>query len=229
MRTMSNLVKALAVFSALLPLGALGQQQTIVYDNSTTDLNQTYFGGDGVEFGDQVTLGGADRIITDFKFEYFLGSNVNGNENLQLAVYANDGPSITVATPGGGTRIVETPKTLLYTSPVLAMQSGFNTAEATGFSFNAPDTLTWTVTMTGIDQGETAGLILRDPPTTGTSFADFWQNNNGTWNTYLLDNGNTAVNFAARISAVPEPTSFACILLAGLSWLGYTGYRRRNS
>src|SRR5512133_1071387 len=202
MRTMSNLAKALAVFSALLPVCAFGQQQTtIVYDNSTIDLNQTYFGGTGVEFGDEITLGGTDRTIVDFKFEYFLGSNVSGNESLQLVVRANDGPTIAVPTPGGGSRQVGTPGTILYTSPMLSMQSGFNTAEASGFSFNSPNTITWTVTMTGIEQGESAGLILRDPPAVGTSFADFWQNNGGTWNTYLLDNGATTVNFAARVSA----------------------------
>jgi len=227
---MSNLVKALAVFSALLPVCAFGQQQVIVYDNSTTDLNQTYFGGTGVEFGDQIVLGGSERTIVDFKFEYFLGgATPSGNENLQLVIRANDGPTISVPTPGGGTAVVATPGTVLYTSPVLSMQSGFNTAEASGFSFNAPNTFTWTVTMTGIDPGEAAGLILRDPPTVGSSFADFWQNNGGTWNTYLLDNGNTPANFAARVSAVPEPTTFASILLAGLAGLGYVGYRRRNS
>jgi hypothetical protein len=228
MRTTSNLVKCLAVLSALLPLCSSGVA-SIVYDNSTTDLNRTY-GANGVEFGDEITLAGTDRVVNDFKFEYFLGASASGNETAQLMLRANDGPLITRTLPDNSTVQIPSPGTILYTSPVLSLQSGFQTADATGFSVTVPDTFTWTVTLNGIETGEVAGLRLYNPPTVGSSFADFWQNNNGTWNTYLFDNGATPANFAARVSAVPvpEPTTIAYALLAGLSWVGFLGYRRRS-
>jgi hypothetical protein len=226
MRTTSNLLKCLAVSSALLPLSTLGQ--SIVYDNSLTDLNRTYIptSPNGTEFGDEINLAGTDRVVTNFKFEYFLGATAN--ESVQLILHANDGPLITRTNPDNTTFQVASPGTVLYTSPVLSLQTGFQTAEASGFSVTVPDTLTWTVTFNGIDSGEIAGLRVYDPPTIGSSFSDFWQKNNGTWNTYLFDNPAGPANFAARVTAVPEPTTLGLGLLAGLSFLGYLGFKRRS-
>jgi len=109
MRTTSNLLKCLAVFSALLPFSTSGQ--SIVYDNSSTDLNRTYIPDvpNGTEFGDEINLGGTDRVITDFKFEYFLGATANGNETVQLFLRANDGPPITRTNPDNTTFQVPSP------------------------------------------------------------------------------------------------------------------------
>jgi hypothetical protein len=224
MRTTSTLLKSLAVLSALLPFCSSGLAG-IVYDNSLTDLNRTY-GTNGVEFGDEVTLAPdtTDRLVNDFKFEYYLSGNANGNEQLQLVLHANDGPLVS-RTVNGTTITAASPGTVLYTSPFLQLSTGFQTAEASQFETLVPDTFTWTVTFTGIDAGEIAGLRIYDPPTIGSSFADFWQKSNGTWNTYLLD---VPANFAARVSAVPEPTTIAYALLAGLTCIGYLGYKRRS-
>jgi hypothetical protein len=225
MRTTSKIFKSLAVLSALLPFCTSGLA-SIVYDNSLTDLNRTY-GVNNTEFGDEITLAGTDRVVTNFKFEYFLSGNANGNEGLQLVFHANDGPVVT-RNLGEGTTQVQAPGTVLYTSPVLQLQTGFQTAEAFNFSVEVPDTFTWTVTFQGIDEGEVAGLRVYDPPTVGSSFADFWQRNNGTWNTYIFNDPPGPANFAARVTAVPEPTTMALALLAGLSWVGYLGFKRRS-
>lgn len=225
MRTTSTLLKSLTVLSALCTSGFAA----IVYDNSLTDLNTTY-GVTGVEFGDEINLGGTDRIINDFKFEYFLSSNASGNETVQLFLRANDGPLITRTNPDNTTFQVASPGTLLYTSPVLSLQTGFQTANASEFAVLAPDTITWSVMFEGIETGEVGGLRVYNPPTVGTSFGDFWQRNNGTWNTYLItDPSAVPGNFAARVTAVPEPTTFAYALLVGLSCMGYLGYKRRSA
>jgi len=226
MRTTSKLLKSLAVLSALLPFCTSGLA-SIVYDNSTTDLNRTY-GPNGTEFGDEITLAGTDRVVTDFKFEYFLSGNANGNETVQLVFHANDGPTITRTLPDGTTMQSQSPGTVLYTSPVLKLQTGFQTAEASQFSVQVPNDFTWTVTFNGIDAGEVAGLRVYDPPTIGSSFADFWQKSGGTWNTYIFSDPAGAANFAARVTAVPEPTTLGCLLLPALSWLGFLGYKRRS-
>ena len=230
MRTTSKFVKALAVLSVSLAFCATGLAQTssIVYDNSTIDLGKTYSPGNNVEFGDQITLAGTDRTVTDFKFQYFLGGVASGQTAL-LRFYANDGPAITKTLPDGSTVSVPTPGSLLYTSPVLTLGAGFQTAEAQGFAVKVPDTFTWTVTFNGLTADQTAGLQLYDPPLVGSSFLDFWQNSGGTWNTYLFDNGATPGNFAARVTAVPEPATMAFALLAGLGWAGYLGFKRRSS
>src|SRR6476619_2641243 len=94
MRTTSTILKSLAVFSTLLPFCTSGLASTVAYDNSTTDLNRTYAAPNGTEFGDDITLAGTDRVVNEFKFEYFLSSNASGNETLQVQFYANDGPTI---------------------------------------------------------------------------------------------------------------------------------------
>lgn len=233
MRTTSTTLKSLAVVIALISFCATGSA-AIVYDNSTGDLNQTYIPSpepNGIEFGDEINLAPGDRLVNGFKFEYFLSGSASGNETIQLRIYANDGTEITRTLPDGTTFPVMTPSTVLYTSPVLSLATGFQTAEASGFEFLAPNTLTWTVEFQGIDAGEVAGLRIYDPPTIGSSFADFWQRSNGEWNTFLINDavaGQVTANFAARVSAVPEPTTLALALIAGLGWVGYLGYKRRS-
>jgi hypothetical protein len=225
MRTMSKLLKSLAVLSALLSLCSSGMAG-IVYDNSLTDLQRSY-GTNNVEFGDEINLAGTDRLVNNFKFEYFLSGNASGNETVQVKFYINDGPLVSRTLPDSTTITAASPGTLLGTSPVLSLATGFNTAEWSQFEVLVPDTFTWTVMFEGVETGEVVGLRAYDPPTVGSSFDDFWQKSNGTWNTYILPD--SKANFAARVSAVPEPTTLAYVLLAGLSGLGYLGYRRRAS
>jgi hypothetical protein len=211
----------------MLPFCASGQE--IVYDNSQSDLNRTYIPqpDTGVEFGDEINLDGTARTVTNFEFEYFLSGNADGDETATLTFYRNNGPTVT-RTIGGTTVQVASPGDVLYTSPVLSLQTGFQTAEALEIAVDVPDTFTWAVTFGGIEINEVAGLRVYDPPTTGSSFTDFWQRNAGTWNLYLFDNPEGPANFAARVTAVPEPTTVAYALLAGLACLGYLGHKRRS-
>jgi hypothetical protein len=227
MRTTSKLLKSLAVLSALLPFCSSGLA-SIVYDNSLNDLQRIVPGTNGVEYGDEITLSGTDRIVNDFQFEYYLSGNANHNETLQLLLHKNDGPLIPRTLPGGTTVNVASPGTVLYTSPLLSLQTGYQIAEASLFEAVVPDTFTWTVSFGGIDAGEVVGLRVYGDPTIGESFNDFWSKNNGTWNTYLLEGGAVPANFAARVSAIPEPTTLAFALLAGLGWVGYLGFKRRS-
>src|SRR5262249_29628794 len=162
------------------------------------DLGKTYSPGNGVEFGDQITLAGTDRTVTDFKFQYFLGGVASGHTAL-LRFYANDGLPISKPLPVGWAVDAAILGSLLSTNTVLTLGDGFQTAEAEGFSVTVPNTFTWTVTFNGLTADQTAGLQLYDPPLVGSSFLDFWQNSGGTWNTYLFDNGATPGNFAARV------------------------------
>jgi hypothetical protein len=90
------------------------------------------------------------------------------------------------------------------------------------------DHFTWTVTFSGIDGAEEAGLQIYDPPTIGSSFKDFWQRTGGDWSLFLIDNGDVPGNFSARITAVPEPTTLA-LIVAGLGALGFRAFKRRSA
>ncbi len=228
MRTTSNLVKALAVMAVLVTLCHSGLAQTtptVVYDNSTTDLGKTAFLPSGLEYGDEITLAGTARTVTDFKFEYFL--NATGSGTAQVTFYEMNGPTISRTLPDGSTAQYPTPGTVLYSSPILTLGQGYQVADISQIAVNVPNDFTWTVKF-NIGGTDSAGLRLYNPPTVGSSFADFWENNNGTWNTYLFDNGATPANFAARVTAVPEAATCAYALLAGLGWVGYLGFKRRS-
>lgn len=205
-----QLSKSIAVLSASLFLSASGFA-SIVYDNTTSSLNQSFSPGNNVEFGDQVFLSGSERRITDFSFDYFLGTNASGNESAELFFYQNDGPSTA-------------PGTILYRSGTFSLASGQQTILAPALSATVPNSFTWAVAFEGIDFGEQAGLILADPPSVGASLDDFWvKSSAGTWGTFQVDGGATAGNFAARITAVPEPTT---LVLGVLGLLAVSGFRR---
>lgn len=65
-----------------------------------------------------------------------------------------------------------------------------------------------------------AKFDLYDPPVEGSSYLDYWQNTGSGWD-LTTNNVFGVVNFGMRIEAVPEPTSYSLILLAGLAFLGF--------
>jgi hypothetical protein len=217
-KSKAQLLRSLAVLSATVLFSGTGLAST-VFENTQNLLRsggaiRTYSPGNNVEFGDQVFLEGSDRRITDFRFDYFLSTGTSGNELGELFFYQNNG---TNGTPGA----------LLYRSGEFSLSSGFQSVAAQGLSVGVPSTFTWSVVFKGIDAGEQSGLLLADPPTIGSSLDDFWiKNTDGSWSTFLIDGGTTPANFVARITAVPEPSTYALAVLGGLA-LAYAGYRRR--
>ena len=63
------------------------------------------------------------------------------------------------------------------------------------------------------------------PPTTGNSFNDFWEKTGATWGTQVLPGG-VLSDFAARLTAVPEPSALAVSALALVAGAGLAGYRK---
>src|ERR1039457_3610696 len=87
-------------FSLTLPLVA----QTTVYNNSTNDLLLQFNPGTS-QIGNEIILGGTQRYLTDFSFEYW-GSSSNPNSfagaiQARVEFYMNNGPLFnTYASPG---------------------------------------------------------------------------------------------------------------------------------
>lgn len=185
---------------------------SIVYDNSTNYLG-SYFGSTN-EFGDQIKLmDGIERLVTQFKFEYYGRHDFDGNQTAQLRLYDNTG-------------IGDSPNNVLYDSGPLTIKSGINHIVVDWpEGLFVPDTFTWTVEFGGLQEPLQAGLLLFDPPTVGSSYNDFWEKVNGTWGSATIPG--TVANFAAQVTAiVPEPTIIQYGLLGGLVWLAGLARRR---
>lgn len=215
---------ARAVLLAAACSCAVSVSASIVYDNSSSSLNRSYSPGNGVEFGDEVFLAGTDRVITLFSFETFVSSNADNNQTAQVFLRLNDGLEISA-----GRRA---PGTILATSPLfqLGLKGKDIPENHVWDGLTVPvgaDSLTWSIVMNGIDSGEQVGLALYNPPTTGSSYNDIWQNT-GTWDTFTFSTGDVA-NFGARITAVavPEPSTIALATVGGAALLGMLIRRRR--
>jgi hypothetical protein len=164
----------------------------IVYDNTVTNTAvRSFFAGNGLEFGDQITLDRAERLIKTFRFDYFLSTNANLNEMAELFIRANDGPN---GAPGTN---------ILYRSGEFPLDHGYQVAEDPEVNRLVPRTFTWSVVITGIEtnRGEQVGLLFNSPPKVGFSSQSFWTKaTNGVWNNPLDTNG----SFSAFITATAE-------------------------
>lgn len=211
--------------AAASTLGVAAQAQTVIYE-ATTSSGQVNYLSSTNEFGDQIKLAGSgplDRVIGQFKLEYYLSRYVSGNETIQVRIYDNS---------GSGT---SEPSSLLWDSGAysLAGRTGYNTldisdlTDATGKQLVLPDWVTFTVSFAGIEGNETAGLILRDAPTVGESYTDYWEKTASGWETKVLPD--TQVTFGAQIISVPEPTTVQLAMLGAMGLLGSVAWRRRSS
>jgi hypothetical protein len=217
-RHSAKVVALLVVTSAV----AISSFAATVYDNSK-NYRGTYYSSTN-EFGDQISLDTSaanknQRLLTNFKFDYYLTTNANHNESLTFKLYANDGAGGSLGTELTAGQQIS-----------MALNTGYNTVSmdfstSGPFAVSLPDSFTWTVVFSGVDPAtEKAGLLIYDPPTVGTSYADLWEKTGATWSTKLIPG--YAANFGAVVTAVPELSTWQYAMLGGLVWLSFAGYRR---
>ena len=198
-----------------------------IYNNSTNDLAIRFNPG-ASQVGNEVVLAGTERYLTAFSFEYWgLSSNPSsfaGTIQARLEFYQNDGA------PFNG---YATPSTTLYDSgwfsvPNPTPRSTFVFSVAGGdfgsggLFLPVVSNMTWTVQFKGMGAGDSVGLDLYGPPTVGTAFGDYWQNNGGGW--LLMTNSLVPPNSAfgadmIAVATVPEPSMLALSVLGGLGLL----------
>ncbi|MDW8309661.1 MAG: hypothetical protein RMK20_09835, partial [Verrucomicrobiales bacterium] len=186
-------------------LGAAARAE-VVYNNSSNRATPPRFAQTtGYIMGDEIILYTTNawgyRFITNFVFEYY-GSGFSGNEQARLRIYANDG--VLYGTNAGAPFYA--PGTVLFdsgffsigptTAATLAF-NGLNLGPAKGVI--VPSNFTWAVEFSGIDPGESAGLTLFDPPTVGSSYADYWEYDGSVWR--IRTNASMNINFGAFVEA----------------------------
>jgi hypothetical protein len=183
---------------SLLISNLVQSKAEFIYDNSDTGGQDVYYSG--LEFGDEIVLGGTSRMVSEFLFEYFGDFQPSGDETARIRIYRNDGPK----TATGDSM----PGTLLLDSGAFSVAPGWQTKKFAGLNVAVPGGMTWTVQFGGMTGalGDRAGLVLRPIPSVGTSYDDFWLKNNGAWQLFSW-NGSPVANFAARIVSGAEPTS----------------------
>lgn len=207
MRMLYKIIPGAVVVSTLL--AGFSSQADIVYDNSSNDLN-TRFNPDVAQVGDQIILTGSGLTLTNFTFQYW-GTGFGGNELAQIRFYNNDGTNFIAGAP--------VPNTQFFDSGQFAIGGTARATlsfDLTGLGIVATNnTFTWSVQFFNVNNtSEKAGVDLYSPPTVGQNYSDYWEANGGGWS---LKSGPQDMSFAARVSAVPEPSILALLGLGGLA------------
>jgi hypothetical protein len=238
MRALYKATLLLAVGALWVGIGASLRAATPIFDNSVNDLVHQFDPGT-LEVGDEITLGGTERYLTHFDFEYWsVTANPDhvtfaGTVQARVRFYVNDG------TPFNG---YATPGFKFYDSgwfdsfPATDQDPfrgtiGFNAGSdfPSGGLFIPADHMTWSVQFQGLGLGDQVGLDLYSPPVVGAEvgdFGDYWQNNGTSWS--LLTN-TVPMDFAARMYAqVPEPSAVTLSIIGGLGILTLVRRLRRQ-
>ena len=225
-----KLRQAFGVLAATLALalGGGSVQAYVVYSNTNTDLGVNFNTG-SLLIGDEITLAGSARYITNFQFQYYLLSP-NGTEQMEVQFYQNNGPTNIDGTFDPGTVFFDSGKFNIAGTSRSTLDFDL-TALETGNLMNlspstiAPDDFTFAIQIFNATNGADGGVSLYSPPTVGGDFYDYWQSNAvGGWT--LMTNGTYPINIGAEIEAAPEPAPVALFGLGGLAVVGLALRRR---
>lgn len=204
--TLKSCLKLLSI----LAVSACVSQAEVIYDNTTGRLNT--FWGEAREFGDQLTLGGTARTITDIQFQYYGDFVSQGDEWGRVRLYTNTKQ---------WDLFRKEPTELIWDSGLFKVNTSYNTKSFRGLNIVVPepllDGITLTFEVTGLEPGEMVGFELYDPPSVGASFGEFWRRaENGAWEAFRFNEPEFRLNAAIRLTAVPEPSTWVLLGLGAL-------------
>jgi hypothetical protein len=234
MRTQYKTTLFLAVGALCMSIVAPLRAATI-FDNSLNDLSVRFNPGTK-EVGDEIILAGTERYLTGFSFEYWGTNTANpttfaGAVQAQVKFYRNNG------TPFNG---YPTPDNAFYDSGLFSLDS-LTTARRTevftvadfpgGVPLFIPTShMTWSVQFSGMGGTDTVGVDIYSPPTVGSDYPDYWQNNGTTFSpSWVLLTNTVPMDFAARFTAIiPEPSAVTLSIMGGLGLLTLARRLRRK-
>lgn len=192
---------------ALLALVAKAPAQSIVYDNTTTSLDNNFpllpeWMDESAEAGDEIWLGGTDRIATDLNLIFNYRGTAPGTIDA-LIRFRNYDESF----HGPGSVFYESSLTTVQTLP------GLHNLDFSIPNITVPDHFVWTIQLFN-RQGSVGelGPAYFNPATVGFSDDFLWQRGGNEWTAYSWG-ADPYANFGARLTAVPEPASLLGIPL----------------
>jgi hypothetical protein len=218
MRTPFKILARMVGAGALAFLAQAAHSQ-VLYQNTSANQGENFnYSG---EAGNEVILAGsaASDLITGFEFQFdYAGSSASPDATADLTFYENNGGKVAgYASPG--TEIWSSGAFPIggYTAGSLA---DFDKADLGG-GVLVPKIFTWTVTFSGLQQGESAGLAVYGAPTVGKTYGDAWLNDG--WELKVANTG-PALEFGAEIQgfSVPDSSSLSIAVisvLAGFAWM----------
>lgn len=217
----------LLAFIAIVGVAFNAQAQETIYSNETDPLGDLAF--EPLEFGDEVAFGDGweeNFILSGIALEYHT-SEVAGS--MVIRIRQNNGPAVP------GLAFTYQPGTILYESVSIPLGHSFDLGNPDVLSTGAgtlliegddiasailPNRVTLTVEFRDLNEGQTVGIITRNPPTIGQSSNDIWvsrQDDEGNVSWSLAENAGTG-NFALEIVAVPEPSAILLSILGGAAF-----------
>jgi len=225
-------LSALFFAGALFISAVLPARATTIFDNSVNDLG-TRFAPGTTEVGDEILLGGTDRYLTNFSFEFWGANTASptsfaGDVEARVRFYENNG------TPFNG---YATPGTVFFDSgwfsvPSPTARSTFIFTPGAGLPddglFIPTSDMTWSVQFEGMGLTDSVGVDIYSPPVVGEDYPDYWANGDGGW---MLLTNTVPMDFAARLeatSSIPEPPVAMLCLFGGLGILGLAWRLRRK-
>lgn len=204
-----------------LVVTSMASAQSIIYDNTTTSLNNNMpllpeWRNDSAEVGDEVWMSGAEREVVELKVLFWYRGTEPGTFDARIRFR-----SMIEETQKPGNAFYESD--MVVALPTVAGMNEYTFAIP---NVVVPDRFVWTIQAYN-RQGSVGelGPAYFNPATVGWSDDFFWQSDMGSeWINYSWG-GDPYANFAATITAVPEP---ATMLLLG-SGAAMLLRRRRKS
>src|SRR5688572_22973289 len=198
----------------VLGCASIGAAQSIVYDNTTTSLNNNHpllpeWLNDSAEVGDEIWLDGSDREAVELGLIFTNRGTIPNYFDAQVRfrfLDANDSPAAVFFDSGIIPGMYSPPGLTVYYFAIPHVI--------------VPDRFVWTIQLynrTG--PGNELGPSYFNPPTVGHSEDFFWRyETGGDWTPYSWG-GAPVANFGAILTAVPEPSMFAALSVGAVAFL----------
>ena len=217
----------LLAFIASVGVAFNAQAQQTIYLNESDPLGDIVF--EPTEFGDEVAFESEweeNFILSGIGLEYYTSEAAG---SMVIRVRQNNGPvhPEVAFTYQPGTILYESVPTpiglVLDPSNPDALSPGYGSLVIDGDDITPailPGRITVTVEFRDLNEGQTVGIITRNPPTIGQSANDMWvssQDDEGNVSWSFLEDAGTG-NFALEITAVPEPSAILLSILGGAAF-----------